>query len=179
MAHFAKLNANGAVIKIHVVNNNDAPTEEAGIKFLQTLNKETDTIYKQTSYNTHLRVHYTQEHYPEGHENEGKLIPSEDQSKAFRGNYAAIGGHYDEVKDIFVGKKPYLSWESYDDNGMWLPVTPAPSLFEHNGKQLITTFDDDNVRWVGMEGDSPPPVSISDFNLYWDPSTETWNDIVS
>ena len=37
MKYFAKLDLNNDVIKIHVVHDDNAPTEEAGIEFLNTL----------------------------------------------------------------------------------------------------------------------------------------------
>ena len=33
MAHFAKIDENNIVIAVHVVHNNEAPTEEAGVAF--------------------------------------------------------------------------------------------------------------------------------------------------
>jgi len=51
MAHFARLGVGNVVVKVHVVSNNVATTEQAGIEFLQNLYKTRD-IFKQTSYNT-------------------------------------------------------------------------------------------------------------------------------
>jgi len=56
MAHFAKLNSENIVIHVEVVNNNEAVTEQNGIDFLKTLHGA-DTIWKQTSFNTHGGIH--------------------------------------------------------------------------------------------------------------------------
>jgi len=192
MAHFAQLNENGSVLRVIVVNNETAPTEEAGIAFLHELYKENNTIWKQTSFNTYAGVHYT--------EGEDRVrTPSADQSKAFRGNFASAGGHYDSVKDIFVGPKPYSSWDSYDDNGQWQSPVPIPTKWQiadglwtqadsDNGdlpadksvgdvKEIMvkTTFDEDNVRWVGSLTWPHTSPDLSEFIYYWNSSTETWD----
>lgn len=170
MAHFAKLNENGAVIEVFPVANEIATSEAEGISFLQTLYKDSNAIWKQTSYNTSSGIHYTA--------GEDRVrTPSADQSKAFRGNYASVGGHYDSDKDIFVGKKPFLSWDTYDDTGNWQSPVPYPTNWKVGEDTLATTFDDDNLRWVGCV--SHNPSSMSDFTHYWNSGTETWDEITS
>ena len=39
MAHFAKLDENNIVQRVEVVHNNEAPTEEAGVAFLNKIHK--------------------------------------------------------------------------------------------------------------------------------------------
>ena len=80
MANFAELDSNNVVKRVVVIHNNESPTEEAGINFLKNL-YGADTNWKQTSYNTFGGVHYTDGSYS---------VPSEDQSKAFRMNYAGV-----------------------------------------------------------------------------------------
>jgi|TARA_B100001094_G_scaffold332576_1_gene405273 hypothetical protein len=172
MAHFAKINENGLVTDVVVVNDSEAPTEQAGVDFLNTVYKTND-VWKQTSYNTRSGIYYTP-----SWDRDAPRVVDEDQSKAFRANFAGIGGHYDQEKDIFVGSQPYDSWSSYNDVGEWICPIPTPTSIEHNGEQLITTYDDANQRFVGALG-TKVINDISDFNLYWDSSTETWNDIVS
>ena len=50
MAHFAQLknSSDNTVVKVVVVHDNEAPTEEAGITFLKSL-YGSETIWKQTS----------------------------------------------------------------------------------------------------------------------------------
>jgi hypothetical protein len=89
MAHFAKLDENNLVVFVTVGRQEDDGKEDELIA-------RTGEIYRQTSFNTRGGVHYD----PETGE------PSEDQSKAFRGNYAGIGFTYDEWLDAFIPPKP-------------------------------------------------------------------------
>ena len=86
MSHFAKIDENGIVLDVNVVDNenlfnSDGVEEEAvGIAYL---NKVTDAEYTwvQTSYNHN-----------------------------FRKQFAGIGDTYDEVNDVFIKPKPHASW---------------------------------------------------------------------
>jgi hypothetical protein len=91
MAHFAKLDENNIVVFVTVGRQEDDGKEAA-------LTARTGDVYKQTSYNTRGGVHYT----------DG--VPSADQSKALRKNYAGIGYTYDSERDAFIPPKPYPSW---------------------------------------------------------------------
>jgi hypothetical protein len=86
MAHFAKLGVGNIIIKVAVVSNDIATTEQAGVDFLNNLYGSRD-VWKQTSYN-----------------------------KNFRKNYAGIGYTYDQTRDAFIPKKPYASWILNEDN---------------------------------------------------------------
>ena len=48
MAHFARLGVGNTVVRVHVVSNDVATSEQAGIEFLQNLHKTKD-IFKQAS----------------------------------------------------------------------------------------------------------------------------------
>lgn len=115
MAHFAKLGKGNRVEKVIIVSNKIATTEQAGIDFINKI-LGTDDIWKQTSYNTKGGVHYQ----------EDKITPSEDQSKAFRKNYAGIGFRYDEKLDGFIEPQPYLSWSLNNETCLWESPTPYP-----------------------------------------------------
>jgi hypothetical protein len=56
-----------------------------------------------------------------------------------RGNFAAVGSHYDEVKDIFIEPKVYDSWVLGDD-GKWHPPVPMPE-----GEPWM--WDEDLLKW--------------------------------
>ena len=56
MAHFAKIGTGNIVLAVHVVSNDIATTEQAGVDFLNNLYGVRD-VWKQTSYNTHGGVH--------------------------------------------------------------------------------------------------------------------------
>ena len=56
-------------------------------------------------------------------------IPSVDQSKALRKNYAGIGYTYDRQKDAFIPPKPYNSWTLNETTCLWEPpVLPTAEL---------------------------------------------------
>ena len=69
----------------------------------------------QTSYNTLGGVHYTTDE-------EGNRVTSEDQSKAFRKNYAGIGYTFDGERDAFIPPKPGNDWVLNEDTCLWVEV---------------------------------------------------------
>jgi len=107
MSHFAKIE-NGVVAFVTVGRQEDDGRE------LELCERTGDT-YRQTSYNTRGGVHYT----------DG--VPSADQSKALRKNYAGIGYTFDEVRDAFIPPKPYESWVLNEDTCLWEPPMPYPT----------------------------------------------------
>ena len=127
MAHFAKLDENNIVIFVTVGRQEDDGKEEELIS-------RTGDVYRQTSYNTRGGVHYN----PETGE------PSEDQSKAFRKNYAGIGYTYDEERDAFIPPKPYDSWILNEDACLW----NAPAPYPQDGK--FYEWDEQSQNWVSL-----------------------------
>ena len=118
MAHFAKLGANNKVISVEVVADKDClnasgvEDEEVGRQFLERIHSW--PLWKQTSYNT-----------------QGNKHKSGDDSKALRGNYAGIGMTYDEDNDLFLPKKPFVSWTLNVAEARWQsPIGDAPELSE-------------------------------------------------
>jgi|TARA_R100000149_G_scaffold62809_1_gene33376 hypothetical protein len=106
MAHFAKLGTGDIVERVHVVSNDVATTEQAGIDFLNELYNTRD-VFKQTSYNT-----FGGEHKLGG--------------TPFRKNYAIVGGRYDSSRDAFIPPKPFNSWTLNETTCLWEPPTPYP-----------------------------------------------------
>jgi hypothetical protein len=96
MAHYAKLDENNIVIDVIVIANKDCldengnECEEPGRCLCEALTGHAK--WKKTSFNTRLGVHYD----PETNE------PSDDQSKAYRLNFAQAGMRYDEELDGFI-----------------------------------------------------------------------------
>jgi hypothetical protein len=128
MAHFAKLNAENYVVFVTVARDEDEHNEVE-------ISQKTGEIYKRTSYNTNGGIHYT----------DG--IPSINQSKAFRKNYAGIGYYYDEIRDAFIPPKPYPSWILNEDSCLWESPIPYPNdgnnyyWNEETGKWEQTDFN--------------------------------------
>ena len=105
MAHFARLDKDNKVIKVHVLNNavitdeDGNEQEQLGIDFLSNLHG--GEWWKQTSYNNN-----------------------------FRKNYAGVGFTYDETRDAFYTPKPYPSWTLTEDTCEW----DAPVTYPDDGK---------------------------------------------
>lgn len=73
----------------------------------------------QTSYNTHGGIHYEPDTNPP--------VPSPDQSKALRANYAGVGYTYDFVNDVFYAPKPEgEGWVIGPPTWEWVDTTPKP-----------------------------------------------------
>ena len=138
MSHFAKLDENNVVTFVTVGRQEDDGLEAE-------LTARTGDVYRQTSYNTYGGVHYTQES-----DDEGNRIPSDDQSKAFRFNYAGIGFTFDPDKGTdgaFIPPKPYDSWVLDEDTCLWVAPVPYPT----DGADY--TWDEDAGDWVAVPND--------------------------
>ena len=105
MAHFAQLDENNVVTQVIVVSNDDTSdsngteTESIGVAFCQKL-LGADTNWKQTSYNSNMRV-----------------------------RYAGIGYSYNAELDAFVPPQPYASWTLDSGTADWVsPLGAAPAL---------------------------------------------------
>lgn len=125
MAHFAELDSNNIVLRVNCLDNSvmengqGQRVEQLGIDFLQKL-YGSNTIWKQTSYNTNGGVYFIP----------NTTAPDPDQSKAFRKNYAGIGYTYDAVKDAFIPPMPPPfsngdQWQLDEFSCMWFdPLMP-------------------------------------------------------
>jgi len=129
MAHFALLN-NNVVYQVIVGSdedyliNGDSPEKNYASLY--------NCVVFRTSYNTRGGIHYN----PITNE------PSEDQSKAFRKNYAGIGYTYDASNDSFIPPKPFESWVLNEDTCRWDAPTPYPT----DGK--FYRWDEPTLSWV-------------------------------
>ena len=121
MAHFAKLGTGNIVTAVHVVSNDVATTEQAGVDFLNDLYKTRD-VWKQTSYNTKGGVHLLGE-------------------TPFRKNYASIGYTYNQTKDAFIPPKPFDSWTLNETTCIW----EAPVAYPSDDKDY--EWDESSTSW--------------------------------
>ena len=124
MAHFAKLGAGNIVTSVHVVSNDVATTEQAGVDFLQSL-YGTDTVWKQTSYNANIRK-----------------------------NFAGIGYTYDDNKDAFISPRVYKGWNLNEETCKWeapiaYPNTFTQNLTDDNGDAIPDEYywDENKLKW--------------------------------
>lgn len=129
MAHFAELDSNNIVLRVLCLENfvmedeQGHRIEQIGIDFLKSLYGE-NTIWSQTSYNTKAGIYYD----PNTNE------PSQDQSKAFRKNYAGAGYTYDLTRNAFINPKPIVPPEdekyvTFDEFAcLWYYNPPQPVI---------------------------------------------------
>ncbi len=100
MAHFARVDENGVVQQVVVVDNKDTADafgvekEHIGAAHLEKILGGT---WKQTSYNGNIRK-----------------------------NYAGIGYSYDAQRDAFIPPKPFNSWVLNESTAQWEAPTPMP-----------------------------------------------------
>jgi hypothetical protein len=123
MAHYAKV-ADGVVVQVIVAERD----------FFDTFVDSTPGEWIQTSYNTLGGIHYEP--------GSNYSIPSKDQSKALRMNYAGVGYTYDRKRDAFIPPQPYASWILNQDTCLWDPPTPFPD----DGKPYV--WEETVCNWV-------------------------------
>lgn len=131
MAHFALVGADFRVEDVLVGRDEDDGFEDE-------LSQRTGRLYKQTSYNTRGGVHYDPD----------TGLPSQDQSKALRKNYAGIGYTYDPHRDAFIPPAPFPSWVLDEFSCLWEAPVPLPQ----DGKNY--RWDEVNTSWILV--DAPP-----------------------
>lgn len=136
MAHFARLDENNIVIKVHRVNNDIATSEQAGIDFLKKTHASHDpsivnATFKQTSYNTQAGQHRL-------------------NGTPFRKNYAGIGHTYDATRDAFIPPQPFPSWTLNETTCQYDPPIEKPVTYtEVDGVQMKEVYDwnEENQTW--------------------------------
>ena len=112
MAHFAKLGVGNIIEAVHVVSNDIATTEQAGVDFLNNLYNTRD-VWKQTSYNGNIRK-----------------------------NYAGIGFQYDQTRDAFIAPKPFNSWILDETTCQWeAPVALPDTENRYNWNEINQNWD--------------------------------------
>ena len=127
MAHYAKV-SNGKVVKVIV----------AEASFFDNFIDDSPGKWIQTSYNTRGGVHYQ----PDSN------TPSEDQSKALRGNYAGIGYTYDSTHDAFYAPQPFNSWELNTGSFLWEAPVDYPTGDTTGSYTGSYQWDEDITNWI-------------------------------
>ena len=118
MGHYALLNNDNFVKQVIT-----GGGESDDLMFEKLYGDLHNCIAKRTSYNTRGGVHYT------------NGIQSQNQSKAFRKNYAGIGYYYDSIRDAFIPPKPFPSWILEEFSCLWQSPIPYPNdgkMYEWN-----------------------------------------------
>ena len=125
MAHFCKLGKGNKVLKVETISNDVAPTEQAGVDFLNNL-YGTNDIWKQTSYNTRGGIHLL-------------------DGTPFRKNFAGIGFTYHQTRNAFIPPKPYPSWSLNETTCLW----EAPVDYPTDGQNY--EWNETNQSWDLIE----------------------------
>jgi hypothetical protein len=105
VSHWAELDDNNIVLRVLVGDDNDPNGDEGYQWLIDNLGGR----WIKTSYNTRNGIYYK----PNSNE------PAEDQSKAFRKNYAGVGYIYDEIRDAFIPPQPYEYMILNEDTCDW------------------------------------------------------------
>ncbi len=121
MSHFAKVK-DGVVVSVIVAEQD----------FIDTFDDGIPGQWIQTSYNTRGGIHYEP----------NSSVPSADQTKALRKNYAGIGFTYDPVRDAFIPPKPYESWVLNEDTCLW----DSPVSYPNDGKMY--RWVEETLSWI-------------------------------
>ena len=120
MAHYAYLSPEDLTVKEVIVGPDPGNEPEGFDTWEDYFTSKGRGPVKRTSYNTVGGVHY----------NPKTGAESKDQSKAFRKNYASVGGRYDETLDAFIPPKPnpneeVSDWVLNEETCLWEPVSEA------------------------------------------------------
>ena len=133
MGHYAKV-VNGKVVKVLVADQDFIDTYQDPIPELNKYPSQ----WIQTSYNTRGGVHYQ----PDSN------TPSEDQSKALRGNYAGVGYTYDSTLDAFYTPQPYNSWTLNTGSLSWEAPVDYPTGEATGSYTGSYQWDEDITNWI-------------------------------
>jgi hypothetical protein len=176
MGHFALLNSENIVTFVTVSRDEDDNRE-------LEISQQTGDKYRRTSYNTRGGVHYRSDNN----------TPSEDQTKAFRKNYAGLGYSYDEQRDAFIPPKPYPSWILDEFSCLWDSPIPYPDItniplpyqiynrYFWNEEIVNWELQKPFESWQLIEDSyyiSPTPYPTDGNNYYWNEETLNWELII-
>ena len=127
MAHYTFLNMQNIVTEV-IVGKDET---DGSTNWEMHYGNFREQVCKRTSYNTRGGVYYDP--------TTGQ--PAEDQSKAFRKNYAGIGYTYDETRDAFISPKPFDSWILNEDSCLW----EAPVAMPDDGQKY--SWNEETTSW--------------------------------
>jgi hypothetical protein len=137
MAHYAFLDENNIVTQV-IVGRDEDDLAEGVASWEEYYGNFVGQRCLRTSYNTQDGIYFDQE----------AGMPHEDQSKAFRGNYAGIGYYYDEELDAFIPPAPHASWIRTQYG--WEAPVPHPT----DGGSYM--WDEESGSWVSIEVEPTP-----------------------
>lgn len=134
MAHYAFVDSSNIVTQV-IAGNHENELPDGIVSWEDYYGNLHGLRCIRTSCNTSGGVHYTTD-------DEGNRIPSEDQTKALRKNYAGIGFTYDEERDAFISPKPFESWILNEETCKWEPPISHPEDGKiYNWNEEAQTWD--------------------------------------
>lgn len=150
MAHYAFLDTDNIVTEV-IVGCDEEDTSHGVSGWEEWYGNFRGQKCVRTSYNTYAGVHID----PETRQ------PSEDQSKAFRKNYASVGFQYDESRDAFIPPQPYPSWILNEFTCLWEAPVPFPEdeyryFWDEalgNWVRKSTVWDEGVGDWIAVDAE--------------------------
>ena len=157
-----------------------------------------DTYWKRTSVNTYAAQYWKtttdpRTDWPQPEHGEDDLpkyfsglkptmrrwpwVLHEDQSKAFKKNYAVVGGLYHPDKDMFSGYKAHPSFVLDEETGLWWHSVDMPTITTYSDGRTFDKiyWNEDELQWKSL-------IFISgteniELEQKWNKNTLTWEDI--
>lgn len=136
MAHYAFIDDNNIVVEVIVGKDEN----EDGINWESKYAQIRSMKCKRYSYNTRGGIHY----------DPITKQPSENQSKAFRKNAAAIGYSYNDIRDAFIPPKPYSSFIFNEDTCTWEAPIQLPDDVGQGDPPKVYFWDEIMKNWRAM-----------------------------
>ena len=150
MAHYAFINSEDIGVDVIVgVDEDDTDNLPSDFSSWEEFyeSQRTDLTCKRTSFNTRNGIYTTTD-------KDGDIIAGADgeQGKAFRGNFAMIGGTYDSSKDVFLPPKVFDSWVYDADNVSWKAPVDRPDDYE----VVPYLWNEKDQEWTEVTADNDP-----------------------
>lgn len=140
MAHYAFIDSNNVVTEV-IVGRDESDLVSGVTDWTTHYGEFRGQTCVRTSYNTWGGVHYT----------DGE--PSDDQTKAFRFNYAGIGYTFDSSKGTdgaFIPPQPFDSWVLDETTCLW----EAPVALPDDADTVAYEWDEEAGAWVAVTEDA-------------------------
>jgi len=176
MAHFAEIKqSNDEVVRVLVFSNEDINNHGGNLSI-----EAEQWVYNTTPSSVEEPIYWKQTSY----------------NRNFRKYFAEVGGTYDKIKNIFIYKKPYLSWTLNDISDWISPISDMKSPQPHpdwnwdlnswnvnlgTGSWVapqkfptVVTYDGNKLYDIRWNRDSHNWYAIKDDNTFYDWNTTEW-----
>lgn len=127
MAHYAYIDENNIVTQV-IVGRDEEDLPEGVASWEEYFSSKGKGRALRTSYNTIKNTHLQ-------------------GGTPFRGNFATVGGTYDEALDVFLAPKPYNSWVLNEDCYCWEP----PIAYPEDDGGVMHDWNEEVANWTPVE----------------------------